>query len=695
MDEMTIEKLQHILDVDRRLNDITILESVGHGRTAEVYKVSLRDDEDKYYALKVIDLKYNFEDQYNVDIHAKPKQFEHFCEKAEKEYTNYQRVYDNEASVKHIVKLVRNVVVSNEACEYIFLLMPFYFGVLADFKEYREFDEDFVIDVSLQMLDGLKHLHDKNICHRDIKPDNVFVQLEDDQVMIRLGDLGFSREIDMTSGKGMTSIIIANNYYSAPENILSGVFTKQGDVYSVGMIMYWLCNDYDLSHTTRESKPRSKRGSNELWQIIKTATNFKPNDRYVDASQMHNALFDLKQARQANSIEVKYEILSLHYQQSQQRIKQIEQAQQQLQQQYNQQLQEKEREVELAKQSQKQQLEREIHNNNVLSNRVCILETEKARLNNALKEKNIPTRLVRRPESIRRYGGYQDKRKVKSLYFMMTFLAIFSAVCVMCGVLAMKDPYRAGQVYDILDKKEIANGYYEAAINMGDLRAASCLGNNLLETDVERGIAVLEEAESKNDLKAIYYLGSHYEGQGDFDKAIHYFEEGMNKGSTQCADALGELAYQQKDGQKLFSVAWNYDSGEHFDRNAKKAVYYYLKNIEFNPSGGAFNNLGNHYLNGTGVSKDINQAVAYYSQAREYGLTVASYNLGICYENGDKKNLAVDKEKAYAYYLEAAGQDYKQAIEKVVEMLTNGEGVQQNLEEAQEWQEKLDRLAQQ
>lgn len=671
MTEMTIAKLQHILDVDRRLSDITIVELVGRGLTAEVYKVTLRDDEEKKYALKVMDLKKNFKHQYNVDSHTRPKQFEHFCDKAEKEYTNYQRVYDSEASVKHIVKIIRNVIVSNEEYEFIFLLMPFYFGVLSDFKEYREFDEDVVIDVGLQMLDGLRHLHDKNICHRDIKPDNVFVQLEDNQLMIRLGDLGFSREIDKTSGKGMTSIIVANDYYSAPENAISWAFTKQGDIYSVGMILYWLCNNYDLSHTTKESKPRSIRGSDGLWQIIAKATSFKPNDRYEGASQMYLALSDLQNSRILDSIESKYQSLTAKYQSSQEEIKQLQQTQQ----------------------CNQQEIFDEFQKNSVLSKRIRTLETEKARLNQLLNEKNVATQIVRRRQSTRKYRCYQDKRQLKILRFMVICLMFFCGVCMSLGELSMKKPYWAGQVYDKLNKKEIANGYYEAAINMGDLRATSCLGKNLLETDVERGLAVLSEAaESEDDVNAIYYLGTYYESQADYDKAFNYYEMGMNNGSTKCADAFGNLAYQQQDKDRLFNTAWNYDVGECFSHDAKKAVYYYQKRIELGPSATTLNNLGTHYVNGTGVKQNLAQAVSYFEEAREAGLVAASYNLGICYENGDKKNLPMDKEKAYTYYLEAANKDYKDAIKKVIEMLTKGVGVEKNLDEANKWQEKYDQL---
>ena len=59
-------------------------------------------------------------------------------------------------------------------------------------------------------------------------------------------------------------------------------------------------------------------------------------------------------------------------------------------------------------------------------------------------------------------------------------------------------------------------------------------------------------------------------------------------------------------------------------------------------------NLGYCYANGEGVEKDKEQAVFWYRKAAEQGNAVAQYNLGLCYINGE--GVAKDVIEAYAYW---------------------------------------------
>ena len=45
-----------------------------------------------------------------------------------------------------------------------------------------------------EVIDGLEHMHSKNIIHRDIKPENILLTKNDnDEVETKICDLGFSR----------------------------------------------------------------------------------------------------------------------------------------------------------------------------------------------------------------------------------------------------------------------------------------------------------------------------------------------------------------------------------------------------------------------------------------------------------------------------------------------------------------------
>jgi serine/threonine protein kinase len=47
----------------------------------------------------------------------------------------------------------------------------------------------------LKVLEGIKYIHSKNVLHRDIKPDNIFLGSEG---KIKIGDFGISRMFDAT-----------------------------------------------------------------------------------------------------------------------------------------------------------------------------------------------------------------------------------------------------------------------------------------------------------------------------------------------------------------------------------------------------------------------------------------------------------------------------------------------------------------
>jgi serine/threonine protein kinase len=86
---------------------------------------------------------------------------------------------------------------------------------------------------------AVKLMHDANLVHRDIKPDNIF--LRDDKTCV-LGDFGGAEHID----KLTISYLVGTSSYMAPEVALGairpseGIFTvgKPVDIYSLGQTLY-------------------------------------------------------------------------------------------------------------------------------------------------------------------------------------------------------------------------------------------------------------------------------------------------------------------------------------------------------------------------------------------------------------------------------------------------------------------------
>lgn len=74
------------------------------------------------------------------------------------------------------------------------------------------------------------------ILHRDIKPDNVFL---DKFNTVKLGDFGLAKILDQEHF--MTNTYVGTPYYMSPEVLNDQPFTPQSDVWSLGCVIYELC----------------------------------------------------------------------------------------------------------------------------------------------------------------------------------------------------------------------------------------------------------------------------------------------------------------------------------------------------------------------------------------------------------------------------------------------------------------------
>ncbi|KAA6399609.1 MAG: putative nek protein kinase [Streblomastix strix] len=105
------------------------------------------------------------------------------------------------------------------------------------FFESFPYEQDMCIVMELtilyqyQVLMALKHLHSQGIAHRDLKPDNVFID-EDDTA--KTGDYGLAQDM------GSKSYIMAagTKNYSPPEAHLENKMTVMSDIWALGAIIF-------------------------------------------------------------------------------------------------------------------------------------------------------------------------------------------------------------------------------------------------------------------------------------------------------------------------------------------------------------------------------------------------------------------------------------------------------------------------
>lgn len=288
--------------------DWTIVREIGRGGFGTVYEISRKDQygSEEKAALKVINIPHEAEviNQYRMDgyddasISARLKEDaqkinqEYYLQNQLKGYPNIVRVDDNMVTA-HSDGLGWDLFIRME------LLRPMMEVLLTK----QDLSEKEIIKIGTDICEALNVCHRKDIIHRDIKPDNIFLGDAGDW---KLGDFGIARTMEHT-----TKATKAGTFnYLAPEVYHGEKYGKQVDIYSLGMVLYWLLNKrrrpflpVDRPPTASEDEqarikrfrgdplPSPVRGSEELKRIVLKACAYHPKDRYSSPEEM---LMDLQ-----------------------------------------------------------------------------------------------------------------------------------------------------------------------------------------------------------------------------------------------------------------------------------------------------------------------------------------------------------------------------------------------------------------
>ncbi|KAK8731564.1 hypothetical protein OTU49_007371 [Cherax quadricarinatus] len=86
-----------------------------------------------------------------------------------------------------------------------------------------------------QILNGVKHLHDRKVIHRDLKLGNLFLN---DEMELKIGDFGLATRIDYEGERKRTLCGTPN--YIAPEILCKKGHSYEVDIWSIGCILYTL-----------------------------------------------------------------------------------------------------------------------------------------------------------------------------------------------------------------------------------------------------------------------------------------------------------------------------------------------------------------------------------------------------------------------------------------------------------------------
>ena len=175
--------------------------------------------------------------------------------------------------------------------------------------------EEEAVKLGKDLCNALVECREYDIIHRDIKPQNIFISSRGDY---KLGDFGIAKITEKTSGGTKTGTY----KYMAPEVYNNQPYGTAADIYSLGLVLYWMLNERRMPFLplppaklkagmdeqarnrrfSGEPLPPPAHGSDALKQIVLKACAFDPKDRYASARQMLEALDDLENVPQPAAI---------------------------------------------------------------------------------------------------------------------------------------------------------------------------------------------------------------------------------------------------------------------------------------------------------------------------------------------------------------------------------------------------------
>lgn len=157
------------------------------------------------------------------------------------------------------------------------------------------------VSIAIQVARGIEAAHNKNIIHRDIKPQNIIISTEG---KVKVTDFGIARA---ASANTISSDVMGSVHYASPEQARNGFVDGRSDIYSLGIVMYEMVTgrvpfDGDttvavaIQHLQEEMVAPSAYAPNlpiSLEKIILKCAQKNPDRRYQTITEL---LTDLRKA---------------------------------------------------------------------------------------------------------------------------------------------------------------------------------------------------------------------------------------------------------------------------------------------------------------------------------------------------------------------------------------------------------------
>lgn len=169
-----------------------------------------------------------------------------------------------------------------------------------------------VLDLTVQICNGVGYAHRANLVHCDVKPQNILVT-RDEQV--KVADFGIARAMSQATQQLTTDQVWGTPQYFSPEQAAGEMPTPASDVYAIGILMFEMLTGrlpfqaeshtaLALKHIQEPPPPVTIYNPSvpkQLEQIINKLLAKEPAGRYRTAGQLGRILSAYKDRSQAET----------------------------------------------------------------------------------------------------------------------------------------------------------------------------------------------------------------------------------------------------------------------------------------------------------------------------------------------------------------------------------------------------------
>lgn len=177
---------------------------------------------------------------------------------------------------------------------YVFLVQSYVRGLSYDaiVQKYGVLNEGQIIRFLQEILPVLTYIHDQELVHRDISPDNIICRFVDQKPV--LIDFGLVRDVS-TKYTQMAFTPAGKQWFSPYEQINGQNASPSSDLYALAATVLFLLTDRKFTefYTPRSGKWEFKRQVNisaRLSDILTKMLEFRPIDRYQTAAEVCKAI---------------------------------------------------------------------------------------------------------------------------------------------------------------------------------------------------------------------------------------------------------------------------------------------------------------------------------------------------------------------------------------------------------------------